>query len=336
MRKRAPLPIFVSFLFDALAVCFMLGVFMLIRQQLLVSDLGLNQNILLHENTPAPEPTPSLPELSPAYTATPEAMPTTPTPSPSPTPEPGDFSATFPDYDTSQGIDALHSYQTDDMRIIVYSGYRDEATYYVADVWVRNFRMFQTGFADKRYRPGYVGQLTPIIAEAYGAIVAISGDYYSQKGVGLVIRNGTLYRDSIVADVCVLYTDGVMESYFQKDADIEAIIARGAYQAWSFGPKLLDHGEAPAAYRSENAGRNPRAAVGYFEPGHYCLVVIDGRQGAYSRGMTYPQMSQLFISLGCVDAYNLDGGQTAMMVFLGEVVNRPYRNGRTVSDILFF
>ncbi len=29
---------------------------------------------------------------------------------------------------------------------------------------------------------------------------------------------------------------------------------------------------------------NPRTAVGNYEPGHYCFLVVDGRQPGYSDG----------------------------------------------------
>lgn len=81
---------------------------------------------------------------------------------------------------------------------------------------------------------------------------------------------------------------------------------------------------------------NPRAAIGYFEPGHYCFVLVDGRRAeTYSAGMRLEALSQLFYDLGCKQAYNLDGGQSAVMVFDGKVVNQPVGGGRPVSDIVY-
>lgn len=332
MRRSRP-PLLFVFLLDVIAICLVLGLFWFLHQTLLKGDTGLDLS-LFDDKSPVPESSPL--DIAPLETPAPEIVNITPTPSPSPTPAPGDFSATFPDYDTSVGVEALYSYQSDDKRIVVYSGYMEEATYYVADVWIRYFDLYRTGFAGGSYQQGYYEE-TLEIASAYGATVAITGDFFGSKRSGLVIRNGVLHRDSVAADVCVLYADGVMESYYQKDVDVEAIIARGAYQTWSFGPKLLDNGEAPGTYqRNGIGGRHPRAALGYYEPGHYCLVVVDGRQSGYSRGMTFDHLSDLFISLGCVDAYNLDGGQTAMMVFENEIVNKPYHGGRDVSDIVYF
>ena len=52
-------------------------------------------------------------------------------------------------------------------------------------------------------------------------------------------------------------------------------------------------------------------------------------------GMSFRSLSELFEELGCQAAYNLDGGRTSVMSYLGEVVNQPYKDGRGVSDILY-
>ena len=70
------------------------------------------------------------------------------------------------------------------------------------------------------------------------------------------------------------------------------------------------------------------------EPGHYLFVVIDGRQKHYSDGMTLKGTAELAQRLGCRLAYNLDGGETSQMSFMGERVNHPYDNGRRTSDII--
>jgi len=134
--------------------------------------------------------------------------------------------------------------------------------------------------------------------------------------------------------VCVIYADGTMESYEQHSFDVDAAVVRGAYQAWNFGPRLLVDGKAATEFNSSVQKKNPRCAIGYYAPGHYCFVLVDGRQEGYSSGMTMEELSKLFERLGCADAYNLDGGQTAMMVFEGEVVNRPAGGGRKCSDIV--
>jgi len=129
-----------------------------------------------------------------------------------------------------------------------------------------------------------------------------------------------------------------MESYYQDQFDWQTIKDRGGYQAWNFGPKLLESGQPLDNFNVEGnlRDRHPRSAIGYYAPGHYCLVVVDGRQAGYSVGMSLSELSIMFANLGCVDAYNFDGGQTAVMVFQGNIVNQPYKGGRDVSDVVFF
>lgn len=76
--------------------------------------------------------------------------------------------------------------------------------------------------------------------------------------------------------------------------------------------------------------------IGYYEPGHYCLVVIDGRQKGYSVGMNFKEMTDLAMSLGLKEAYNLDGGGSAVMTFNGEIISSPSGKGeaRRLSDMI--
>ncbi len=245
--------------------------------------------------------------------------------------DPGDFGDTFPNYDT--GANALKSYQSDNVRIAITEHQEDGITYFVADVYVRHIKYLITAFANGKYGRGQ-RQDPAEIAESSGAIFAVNGDYYGARNSGVVIRNGDLYRDTASADVCVVYADGTMESYEQHSFDVDAAVERGAYQAWNFGPKLLVDGKAATEFNSSVKNKNPRCAIGYYAPGHYCFVLVDGRQEGYSSGMTMEELSKLFERLGCADAYNLDGGQTATMIFEGEVVNRPSGGGRKCSDIV--
>ncbi len=335
MRPKKPLPIFLVIFLDLLGVGVMLLVFILFHHILRLDSSDPLQSIVFSDTaTPAavvvtPEPA--------AETNDMEALSTvSPTPEPTPTPAPGDFSATFPSDETvEEGV--YGSSISDTLRIVITQKENYDAVYYVADVWIKNIQEFKTAFSNGTFGRGYAAMPT-VIATNNNAIVAISGDYYGGRSSGIVIRNGDLYRDSVNSDVCILYADGVMESYYEDAFDLESVIERGAYQGWSFGPKLIDNGQVPDSYNTTATiiSRNPRSAIGYYEPGHYCLITVDGRQSGYSRGMTLEQLSQTFIDLGCVDAYNLDGGQTAMMVYNGLIVNQPYKGGRTVSDIIYF
>ena len=126
-----------------------------------------------------------------------------------------------------------------------------------------------------------------------------------------------------------------METYSRNQFKAKEAIANGAYQAWSFGPDLLDdEGKARRRFSDGSLGpRNPRTVLGYYEPGHYCFVVVDGRSSS-SEGLTIKVLAQVMSTLGCNRAYNLDGGNSSFMIFGSRTVNNPSGGGRASSDAI--
>lgn len=69
---------------------------------------------------------------------------------------------------------------------------------------------------------------------------------------------------------------------------------------------------------------NPRSAIGIDQQGRLMLVAIDGRQPGWSEGVSIPDEAALMRSLGAVEALNLDGGGSTVMVTDDQgIVNRP-------------
>lgn len=209
--------------------------------------------------------------------------------------------------------------------------------YYVADVRVADVTQIRTeaytgDFA--RARHGDVEKM----AWRVDALIAISGDYCGFRKDSLIIRNGEVYRTmhNKNDDVCLLLRDGEMKTIPAAKVDMDAILDMDPWQAWEFGPSLLDaNGRAYASFRdSYISPRNPRCCLGYMEPGHYCFVVVDGRQ-AVSHGLTLVELAQLMESLGCRAAYNLDGGASAHMYWKNDILNSPSGGGREMSDIIY-
>lgn len=214
----------------------------------------------------------------------------------------------------------------------------DKVTYYVSDIKISNISYFRTGFASKSYGKN-IRQTVKEMSNEYNAILAMSGDYYGNTETSVVIRNGVLYRSDVkTTDICVLFKNGTMKVYSPEDFNSDKVIKAGAWQAWTFGPSLVDEGgEVSSIFNSTSYinGEHPRAALGYIEPGHYVFVVVDGRAEGYSRGVTLSELSGIMSEIGCKVAYNLDGGRSAAMVYGDTLVDQPYEGGRTISDILY-
>ena len=245
------------------------------------------------------------------------------------------ISEKFADKFTDEVTVTDSSYTSPDISITVTENTVGRVTYYLADIYVRDITCFQSALAGDTYGSGYRDSISDM-ALLNNALLAVNGDYYGNTREGVVIRNGVIYRANRTdCDICVLYYDGTMRVMPGSAFSVEDAIADGAWQAWTFGPALLDtDGSVLTSFASTGRiiSANPRTAIGYYEPGHYCMVVVDGR--GESAGITLPELSQLFYDLGCTAAYNLDGGNSSIMVWNGSVINQPSGGGRASSDAL--
>ena len=236
------------------------------------------------------------------------------------------------------------SYQSDNISITLTTQRIQDTQVYIADVQLKDASLLRAGLADDAFGRN-VGEATSVIAEEVGAILAINGDYYGFRDEGFVMRNGYLYRDTPRSgygnDDLVIYEDGTFAIVDEANSDAQALADEGAVQIFSFGPGLVEDGEITVneATEVEQAMRsNPRTAIGMIEPLHYLLVVSDGRTDE-SEGLTLMEIAQVMQDLGCQTAYNLDGGGSSTMWFMGEVVNVPTDGRsireRSVSDIVY-
>ena len=98
----------------------------------------------------------------------------------------------------------------------------------------------------------------------------------------------------------------------------------------SGGPYLVKNGEIFVDMTEQKlaaiGGRNPRTAIGYTKDNNLIMLTADGREGS-SIGLTLNELANLMKDLGCINAMNLDGGGSTVMLIKGQVVNRPAVQG---------
>lgn len=236
-----------------------------------------------------------------------------------------------------------NSYSDNNIRITVTEARQHDTTIYVADVTLASPALLKTALAQDSFGRN-VTEKTSSMAERTGAILAINGDYYGSRERGYVMRNAVLYRSSASSgtEALAIMADGSFRVVQEGSASAETLADAGAIQIFSFGPALLMDGEI-AVTEEDEVGKamadNPRTAIGVYEPGHYVLLVSDGRTKE-SKGLTLYELAEFLQELGVTTAYNLDGGGSSTMVFQGEIVNNPTTNGRkiterSVSDIVY-
>jgi exopolysaccharide biosynthesis protein len=242
------------------------------------------------------------------------------------------------------------NYQSDSFSITIKkvttgSG-NNTVTYFVADVVLSDATQLSSAFAKNSFGRNII-EYTSQIAENNNAVFAINGDYYGFRSDGIVIRNGVIYRDAPARIGLAFYKDGSMKIYDETQTSAQKLLDEGVWNTLSFGPALIENSvvasnlsnvEVDTNFGNHSIqGANPRTGVGIIDNNHFVFVVVDGRSSGYSRGVTLTEFAQIFQDLGCSNAYNIDGGGSSTMYFMGRVVNNPLGQNkeRGTSDILY-
>lgn len=197
-------------------------------------------------------------------------------------------------------------------------------------------------------------------AKKHNVVFAMNTDYYTyrvavnnNRHTGIVIRDGRiLYDDPYTEkqvtnsmfpnlDMLAFMPDGSLKVYHSWEKTAQEFIDEGLQTVYSFGPYLLLDGKVSERAYANNENKNPRCAIGMVEPGHYVAIMCEGRLKR-SAGVTISYLAKMMRAKGCQVAFNMDGGQTAVMVFMGKQLNQigAYDGGKTnsrpTSEVLGF
>ena len=256
--------------------------------------------------------------------------------------------------------------QTLAIEICRYEDPNEPLVWYVTDIKMDpEQETFRALLADGSRVPGHNFQDPLTIAEDNNAIFAITDDNYGYRWSrstrdkvekyeqGAVVRDGDIksadkptdkYYDFPPLDVLAYYPDGTIKLFYAEEHDAQWFVDDGVQSTWVFGPILLKDGEVNQrvydkdtyVYTEYNV-KEPRQAIGYYEPGHYVVITAKGRSDD-SDGVVIQWMIDEMQKLGVTDAFNLDGGYTTVLYFMGEAVNKKEnvrRSGlREVSSVL--
>ena len=234
--------------------------------------------------------------------------------------------------------------------------YNQEFNCFTAEIWCDTDagELPVTLWADPT-RPGYTGKAKTVaeIASEQGAVYAVSTDLFmartSAKTAGVIIRNGDVLFDAKTKhrpgsrppfDTLAIYDDGRVESFVPQEKRAEEYLEEGAVQVYTFGPVLVRAGEIPEEIQKYDRNLNPMHAFGMIEPGHFIDVVCEGRLKSItgSTGVMIETMAGIMKDRGCSIAVNLDGGDTAVMAFMGTQLNAvaKVKTGRKTCEVLAF
>jgi len=150
-----------------------------------------------------------------------------------------------------------------------------------------------------------------------------AGGFYDPNGTGtggipdgIVIYEGKLLWGEPYGSYSLagLDADGILHVGWMTGQHALDI---GIQYAASYGPALVINGKSTGGAYGLGGGLNPRTAIGQRADGAILLLVINGRS-IESLGATLDDLAEIMISYGAVNASNLDGGSSSIMILDGE------------------
>ncbi len=234
--------------------------------------------------------------------------------------------------DTEKGI---WRYCSETLRIEIFRKEQDKPKeiWYEAEVWAANGEIFHMIPHDPEHRMSSL-EYPYKIARENKTVLAVNSDFahlrISQRSrPGILLRDGGIVSKQTIKsgsntfpnlDTLALFPDGNMEVFLSDELDPEAYQTMGALDVLAFGPYLIRDGilneSGLKKYGRSNA---QRTAVGMIEKGHYMVMMLEGRH-SNSKGGPISFLAEKLLEKGCVNAMNLDGGQSSTILFMGKQI----------------
>lgn len=254
------------------------------------------------------------------------------------------------------GADTFDDWSYIDRSIAVYvwREWRDDCCFNVARIRIADPSQLRTALErDNIKLNNYVSE----IAKAKNAVIACGGEFlaHPRNKSSYCVRMGVTLRDKGIRahDALIIDRNGDFHITNGFSAEkLEELEESGieAVNVFNFGPVLVLDGEQQY-HRGEKAhytntspnSPNPRTAIGQLGPLEYLMVVTDGREvqsplpdgGTRQHlGCTIVTLTEFMASYHCIQAYNLDGGNSTAMYFDGGTFSTSVRRG--VTDIIYF
>ncbi len=225
-------------------------------------------------------------------------------------------------------------------------------TAHIAYVQVSDPSQIRTGVANPdKFKTSKATPAVSTMAKKYNAVLAVNGDNYNDepKGKPIVYRMTQKVRNEMKSDkkdVLIIDDQGDFHVTVQSKKEVAEIAeqlkqeGRKVVNAYSFGPTLVRDGELAKPnpdYQYNPNRKNPRTAIGQAGQLSYIVVVIQAKDRNGVTGLTHTELAQLMKDLGCVSAYNLDGGNSSEMVFGGSIYKGSGgADERGLNDVIYF
>ena len=233
-------------------------------------------------------------------------------------------------------------YHDDSLDVRVETFRRHDTTVMAVYVRLSDPSQLRTAMAAKP--PSQKTMVVSSMAKKNNAVLAINGDYFSFHQNGIVVRGGKMWRNRPDGkrDILVIDENGDFTILPQCEKEDFAGYAGTVMHAFCFGPGLVVDGKALTSLEHADVGNAPAKAtqrIALGQTGHleYLIIATEGPENKGSVGFTILQMAELCQEMGCINAYNLDGGSSSSVVLGGKKINALSTGKiRPVGDCIYF
>jgi len=237
-------------------------------------------------------------------------------------------------------------YEDETIRVKIETQEEDGVTWHVARVEIASPTQLRTAVAGDKVTSKKQAKPSAM-AKVNNAVIAINGDFYTNDPVKTsfeyrmtqkIRHNNNKTKDALITDKNGDFTLDRFIKGKHEAADYAREHQDEIVNVFTFGPALVKDGqlvETDEHYGYNPNGREPRSAIGQTGELSYVLVIAEGR--GESSGVNHAELAQKMYDLGCVQAFNLDGGNSAIMIFNGQSFRgSPGGEERSLSDIIYF
>ena len=228
-------------------------------------------------------------------------------------------------------------YEDESIRVEVETLDEDGVIWHIARIRVASATQLRTATAGKLTSTKTA--LVRKLAEKNNAIIALNGDNFvdAPKKTTFEYRMTQKIRSKANKKKDILIIDELGDFHLFIKSEGLGDFSGKVVNAFTFGPALVKDGTlltVDSEYGYNPNGKEPRAALGQTGERSYVFVIAEGR--GESSGVNHQQLAKM-AEIGCIQAFNLDGGNSAEMVFNGQLFRgMPGGDERTLSDIIYF
>lgn len=257
------------------------------------------------------------------------------------------------------------SYQDSTLSVQISTGrFEDVCDYWVADVKIADPSQLRTASASGNFlRSAEMDGVA--LCRMLNAVVGLNGDFTfgtEKKGFGYYVRQGALYKDNLdtpghwlcmIMDILLIDEDGDFHIIHNaQKGDISGMVYNGkrVLNSFCFGPALVVDGKAVENFEGADVWINmsadrerSRVAICQVDRLHYRIIKSSGNYHTTDTtipnvGLTLKQFAALCEQEGARTAYNLDGGDSALLYFHTDRINdyKPVASVRKLQDVIYF